>query len=59
MPTGPKGQTRSADAIGSAVRVTQTATAEENFGPKKPLKNEAAAQMGRKGAAWMLRSYQP
>lgn len=53
MPTGPKGQRRPADAIGNAIRVAQIATgeAEEDFGPEKPEKNEAAAEMGRKGAA--------
>ena len=53
MPTGPKGQRRPADAIGNAIRVAQIATgaAEEDFGPKKPENNEAAAEMGRKGAA--------
>lgn len=51
MPTGPKGQRRPADAIGNAIRVAQIATgeAEEDFGPEKPEKNEAAAEMGRKG----------
>lgn len=53
MPTGPKGQRRPADAIGNAIRVAQIATgeAEEDCGPEKPEKNEAAAEMGRKGAA--------
>jgi hypothetical protein len=53
MPTGPKGQRRPADAIGNAIRVAQIATgeAEEDFGPERPEKNEAAAEMGRKGAA--------
>lgn len=53
MPTGPKGQRRPVDAVGNAIRVAQIATgeAEEDFGPEKPGKNEAAAEMGRKGAA--------
>jgi len=53
MPTGPKGQKRPADAIGNAVKVMRIATEEEpeDFGPAKPEKNEAAAEMGRKGAA--------
>ena len=53
MPTGPKGQRRPADAIGNAIRVAQIATgeAQEDYGPEKPEKNEAAAEMGRKGAA--------
>ncbi len=52
MPIGPKGQKRPADAIGNAVRVMQIATgeADEDYGAKPP-KDEAAAAMGRKGAA--------
>ena len=53
MPTGPKGRRRPADAIGNAVKVMRIATGNEpeDFGPEKPEKNEAAAEMGRKGAA--------
>ncbi|MFY9292273.1 MAG: RNA-binding protein [Methylorubrum rhodinum] len=53
MPTGPKGQKRPADAIGNAVKVMRIATEEEpeDYGPTKPEKNEAAAEMGRTGAA--------
>jgi general stress protein YciG len=52
MPTGPKGQKRPADAIGNAVKVMRIATGEEpeDYG-SVPEKNEAAAEMGRKGAA--------
>ena len=52
MPTGPKGQKRPADAIGKAVTVMRIATEEEpeDYG-SVPEKNEAAAEMGRKGAA--------
>lgn len=52
MPTGPKGQKRPADAIGNAVKVMRIATGEEpeEFAGGKP-KDEAAAAMGRKGAA--------
>lgn len=51
MPTGPKGQRRPADAIGNAVKVMRIATGDEpeDFGPEKPEKNEAAAEMGRQG----------
>lgn len=61
MPTGPKGQRRPADAIGNAIRVAQIATgeAEEDFGPEKPKKNEAAAEMGRKGAAARVAAMTP
>lgn len=51
MPTGPKGQKRPADAIGNAVKVMRIATGEEpeDYGSEKPEKNEAAAELGRKG----------
>lgn len=60
MPTGPKGQKRPADAIGNAVRVMQIATGEtdEDYG-SVPQKNEAAAEMGRKGAAARAASMTP
>ena len=50
MPTGPKGQKRPGDVIGNAVRVMEIATGqrEEECEPEKP-KNEAAAELGRKG----------
>jgi hypothetical protein len=50
MPKGPKGQKRPADVIGNAVRVMEIATGqrEEECEPKEP-KNEAAAELGRKG----------
>ncbi|MBJ3777550.1 histone H1 [Acuticoccus mangrovi] len=52
MPTGPKGQKRPADVIGNAVKVMKIATGEEAEDiPAKPEKDEAAAAMGRKGAA--------
>lgn len=52
MPTGPKGGKCPADAIGSAVKVMRILTEEEpeDYG-SVPEKNEAAAEMGRKGAA--------
>lgn len=52
MPTGPKGQKRPADAIGNAVKVMRYVAEEkpEDYG-SVPEKNEAAAEMGRKGAA--------
>lgn len=50
VPTGPKGQQRPADAIGNAVKVMQIAIGEdeEDYGPEKPEKTEAAAEMGRR-----------
>ncbi len=52
MPTGPKGEKRPADIIGNAVRVARIATGEEPEGlDEAPAKDEAAAAMGRKGAA--------
>jgi hypothetical protein len=52
MPTGPKGQKRPADVIGNAVKVMRIATGEEeeDMGDK-PEKNQAAAELGRKGGA--------
>lgn len=60
MPTGPKGRKRPADAIGNAVKVMRIATEEEpeDYG-SIPEKNEAAAEMGRKGAAARAASMTP
>ena len=60
MPTGPKGQKRPADVIGNAVRVMQVATgeADEDY-VEKPEKDEAAAAMGRKGAAARAKKLTP
>lgn len=51
MPKGPKGQKRPADVIGNAVKVMKIATGEEpeDYGPEKPAKDQAAAELGRKG----------
>lgn len=49
MPTGPKGLRRTADVIGNAIKVA--AGEDEEDIPAKPEKNEAAAEMGRKGGA--------
>jgi hypothetical protein len=50
MPKGPKGQKRPTDVIGNAVRVMEIATGqrEQEF-DAPPKKNEAAAELGRKG----------
>ena len=50
MPKGPKGEKRPADVIGAAVMVAKIATGEEpeDYG-SKPEKNQAAAELGRKG----------
>ena len=52
MPKGPKGEKRPADVIANAVKVMRIATGEEaeDYG-EAPPKDEAAAAMGRKGAA--------
>jgi len=57
MPKGPKGQKRPADVIGNAVRVMEIATGqhEEEF-ERKPDKNQAAAELGRKGGAARAKS---
>ncbi|MGN6770559.1 MAG: RNA-binding protein [Rhizobiaceae bacterium] len=49
MPTGPKGQKRSADVIGNAVRVMRIATGEEADDVIDDGKNAAAKELGAKG----------
>ena len=50
MPKGPQGQKRPADVISNAVKVMKVATGEEqeDYG-KRPEKNQAAAELARKG----------
>ena len=50
MPSGPKGEKRPADVIGNAVKVMRILTGEEpeDYGDA-PTKNQAAAELGRKG----------
>lgn len=49
MPRGPKGEKRPADVIGNAGTVMKIATGEEPDHGSQPEKNEAAAELGRKG----------
>jgi hypothetical protein len=53
MPRGPKGERRSADVIGAAVKVMRIATGEEpeDYGPdpESEGKDPAAVALGRKG----------
>jgi hypothetical protein len=51
MPKGPQGQKRPADVIGNAVRVMRIATgdAEEEYDTADEGKDQAAAELGRKG----------
>jgi hypothetical protein len=50
MPKGPKGQKRPRDVIGNAVRVMEIATGQrEEEVEREPEKNQAAAELGRKG----------
>lgn len=50
MPKGPKGEKRPADAIGAAIKVARIATGEiEDKPDEKPVKNAAAAELGRMG----------
>ena len=53
MPTGPKGERRSADVIGNAVRVMRIATGEEpeDTGPVHDGKDPNAKALGKKGGA--------
>ena len=49
MPRGPKGQKRSADVIGAAVKVMQIATGEIEEDIDDDGKDKAAQALGRKG----------
>lgn len=60
MPRGPKGQKRPADVVGNAIRVAQIATGEvEDEIEAKLEKNEAAAELGRKGGRKRAESMTP
>lgn len=60
MPTGPKGEKRPADAIARAVKVMRILTGEEpeDYGDT-PAKNQAAAELGRKGGKKRSESLTP
>lgn len=50
MPRGLKGQKRSADAVGAAVKVAKIATGEIQEGiESEPGKDKAAVELGRRG----------
>ena len=49
MPRGPKGEKRSADAVGAAVMVAKIATGEVEDELTDDGKNKAAVELGRKG----------
>ncbi len=49
MPKGPKGEKRTADVIGAAVKVMQIATGEIEEDVDEDGKNKAAVELGRKG----------
>jgi hypothetical protein len=60
MPRGPKGEKRPTDLVGNAIRLTQIATGEvEEEYVAKPEKNEAAAELGRKGGAARAKAMTP
>ncbi len=60
MPTGPKGQKRPADVIGTAVRVMHIATSEvEEGAPVEDGKDPAAVAMGKKGGAARAKALDP
>ena len=50
MPKGPKGEKRPADVIGAAVKVMQIATGEIQEDIDDDGKDNAAVELGRKGA---------
>lgn len=60
MPTGPKGEKRPADAIARAVKVMRILTGEEleDYGDA-PTKNQASAELGRKGGKKRAESMTP
>ena len=51
MPKGPTDEKRPADVIGNTVKVMRIATGEEQeeYDGQEPGKNQAAAELGRKG----------
>jgi len=52
VPRGPKGEHRSADVIGAAIKVARIATGEEEDAPPPPDgKDPAAVSMGKRGGA--------
>lgn len=59
MPTGPKGEKRPADVIGNAVKVMRIATGEEPETLEGADKDQAAREMGKKGAAARAASMTP
>jgi general stress protein YciG len=60
MTEGPKNAKRPRDVVGNAVRVMEIATGqrEEEAKPEKP-KNEAAAELGRKGGKARAKALTP
>ena len=59
MPTGPKGEKRFADVVANAVRVMRIATGEEPETLEGADKDQAAREMGKKGAAARAASMTP
>ena len=59
MPTGPKGEKRSADVIGNAVKVMRIATGEETDELPDDGKDPAAKALGAKGGAARAKSVTP
>jgi hypothetical protein len=53
VPKGPKGEKRPADVIGAAIKAARIATGEDEEDIDQPdeEKDQAAAEMGRKGGA--------
>ena len=59
MPKGPKGQKRPADVIGNAVRVMEIATGQRDEEYDRPAKDQAAAELGRKGGKARAKAMTP
>jgi hypothetical protein len=60
MPKGPKGERRPRDVVSNAVHVMRVLTGEaEEVVEARPTKNEAAAELGRKGGRKRAESMTP
>ena len=59
MPKGPKGEKRSADAVGAAVMVAKIATGEIEEDTDDGGKNKAAVELGRRGGQGPREGVQP
>lgn len=59
MPTGPNGEKRPGDLVGTAVKVMKVATGEESDIPEDDGKDPAAKALGKKGGKARAESLTP